>query len=77
MADLIDGGPDPVFITFTGTPTVTVAQVNAALKNYAVVAWNWAVADNKVVLSALLCSLREIRKAQIAQLQGIPPGGPR
>lgn len=66
MSDLLDGQPEPMFVVFTGTPTVTVAQVNAALKSYAVVNWNWAVCDGMVVLSALMCSLKEIRAQQLA-----------
>lgn len=77
MSDLTDGQQEPVFRVFTGDPTVTVAQVNAALAAYGVLAWNWAVCDGKVILSALLISLREVRKQQIAlaAMPQIRPGG--
>ena len=73
MSDLIEGGAEPVWVVFTGTPAVCCAQVNAALKSYAVFNWNWAVADNKVVLSALMCSLRELRAQQLAATRVAPP----
>jgi hypothetical protein len=49
------------------TPEETCEKVNALLTEFAVVHWNFAVIDNRVVLTALLLSLTELRKQQIAQ----------
>lgn len=55
-----------VYVCFTGRPEVTCAQVNAALKNYAVVAWNWCSVDGRVELSCLMVLQSEVRKLQLA-----------
>jgi hypothetical protein len=67
-------GIEAVFKVFCGPPAETVANVNRSLKEYVVVNWNWAVCGDMVVLSALLVSQREVRKAQLA-MTGLP--GPR
>ena len=66
MSDPIIDQPIDTFVVYTGAPKSTVLLVNQALKDYAVVQWNWAVCDGVLVLSALMCSLTEIRRAQLA-----------
>ena len=61
-------GVEAVFKVFVGPPNETVANVNRSLRDYVVVAWNWSVAGDMVVLSALLVSQREVRRAQLATL---------
>lgn len=73
MSDLVERDNRDVFIAFTGTPTVTCAQVNAALGRYAVVSWSWAVVDNRVELSALMMSVKELRNQQLAAARMAPP----
>lgn len=73
MSDLIEGQEEPVFQVFHGTPDETVRNVNQSLKEYVVINWNWSVCDGKVILSALLVSQREVRKAQLAMM-GQPMG---
>ena len=63
----------PVYICFTGRPDLTCAQVNAALGQYAVVAWNWLPVDGRAELSCLMVLQSEVRKMQLAAatMQGL------
>ena len=76
MSELLEGAQEPTFRVFSGAPHETVANVNRALKEYVVVNWTWSVCDNQVILSALLVSQREVRKAQLAMM-GPQMGGHR
>lgn len=69
MSDQQDGKVEQVFKVFTGTPDTVVDRVNHALTEYSVVAWNWSVCNNHPVLSALMVSHSEIRRAQLASIQ--------
>lgn len=68
MSDQLEVGQEPVFRVFSGAPEETVANVNRSLKDYVVVNWNWSVCGDRVNLSALLVSQREVRKAQLAMV---------
>ncbi len=56
----------------SGPPAEVEWQLNRLLDEYVVTTWNFAVADNKLVVTAVLLDLREIRKMAIAN--PMPPG---
>lgn len=76
MSQLDTGAQEPTFRVFSGAPDETVANVNRALKEYVVVSWTWSTCKDQVVLSALLVSQREVRKATLAMM-GPTMGGHR
>jgi len=68
VSELRDENQEPVFKVCTGEPQLTVSIVNRALEEYVVVNWNWSVCDGRLILSALMISQREVRKAQLATM---------
>ena len=72
MSDLLAGQMEPTFRAVSDTPYACCQLVNRMLKDYAVVAWNWSVIEGKLMLTALMVSQREIRKAQLAAMGPAP-----
>ena len=67
--------PDKPVRILSGKPEVVEHEIGRLWSNYAPISWNWAVAKDEVILSVVLISHTEVRKAQIAQaanMQGIP-----
>ena len=56
-----------------GAPNVVEADVNALLSDYAPIVWNIQPAENGPLVTCILVSERELRKAQILAA-GMPPG---
>jgi hypothetical protein len=67
--------PIGVFLTLTGAPDATCRKVNAVLEWYTVIAWNWSIVHDELILTALMIDSAEIRKAALAQIQ--PTGNSR
>lgn len=74
MSEPIRPGKSEIFKVVTGDPETVVTTVNALLDEYGVMNWNWAVVDNRLLLSALMLAQSAARMMAMGNLQQ-PPGG--
>jgi hypothetical protein len=55
-----------MFRILSAAPAIIEAQVNEASEDYQVLNWAFAVANNEVIVTAVLIHKSEIRKLQLA-----------